>query len=86
MSGKKRRDKKNRVLHNGEIQLANGRYRYKYINHDRSEACVYSWRLLAKDSTPTGRKEGPSLRELEAKIQSDLNNGCATFGNKITVL
>lgn len=86
MSGKKRRDKKNRVLHNGEIQLANGRYRYKYINHDGSEAYVYSWRLLAKDSTPTGKKEGPSLRELEAKIQSDLNDGCATFGNKITVL
>ena len=29
-----RRDKKNRKLHNGEIQLADGRYRYKYVNPD----------------------------------------------------
>lgn len=27
-----RRDKKNRKLHNGEIQLADGRYRYKYVD------------------------------------------------------
>ena len=27
-----RRDKRNRKLHNGEIQLADGRYRYKYVD------------------------------------------------------
>ena len=26
----KRRDNKNRILHNGEIQKADGRYRFKY--------------------------------------------------------
>lgn len=86
MSSGKRRDKKNRVLRNGEIQLSNGRYRFKYINFDGKENYIYSWRLVDTDPTPSGKRKGPSLRELEEKIQYDLNNGCATFGNKITVL
>ena len=28
----KRRDSKGRILRNGEIQMKNGRYRYKYVN------------------------------------------------------
>lgn len=86
MSGKKRRDKKNRVLHNGEIQMANGRYRYKYVNYDGSEAYAYSWRLVESDKAPTGKKPGPSLRELEKEIQNTLETGYVPFGNLITVL
>lgn len=28
----KRRDKKGRILHNGEIQMSDGRYRFKYVD------------------------------------------------------
>ena len=28
----KRRDKRGRILHNGEIQMPDGRYRYKYTD------------------------------------------------------
>lgn len=42
MSEKKRFDKKRRVLKTGEIQKADGRYRYKYTNYDGKEAYVYS--------------------------------------------
>ena len=86
MSSGKRRDKKNRVLHSGEIQLSNGRYRYKYVNFDGKENYVYSWRLVDTDPTPSGKRKGLSLRELEEKIQHDLDSGCAALGNKITVL
>ena len=57
MSSGKRRDKKNRVLHSGEIQLSNGRYRYKYVNFDGKENYVYSWRLVDTDPTPSGKKK-----------------------------
>lgn len=29
----KRRDSRKRILHNGEMQLADGRYRFKYLDH-----------------------------------------------------
>lgn len=85
MSEKKRFDKKRRVLKTGEIQKADGRYRYKYINYDGKEAYVYSWRLLKIDSTPNGKKDEPSLRELEEQIQKELEQGCAPFGGNLTV-
>ena len=28
----KRKDNRGRILHNGEVQLANGKYRFKYID------------------------------------------------------
>lgn len=86
MSGKKRFDKKRRVLKKGEIQKADGRYRFKYINYDGKEAYVYSWRLLKTDPIPKGKKDEPSLRELEEQIQKDLEQGCAPFGGNLTVL
>ena len=41
----KRRDHRGRILHNGEIQLSDGRYRFKYVDEMGKERCVYSWRL-----------------------------------------
>lgn len=52
----KRRDNRNRVLHNGEVQLADGRYRFKYLDHDGEVRYVYSWRLDKNDRTPQGKK------------------------------
>ena len=41
----KRRDNKNRILHNGEIQKADGRYRFKYqdINGKPTMCTVGDW-------------------------------------------
>ena len=48
----KRRDKRNRILHDGEYQRADGRYRYRYIDEDGREKNVYSWRLDKNDPMP----------------------------------
>ena len=52
----KRRGKRNRILHDGEYQCADGRYRYRYIDEDGREKNVYSWRLDKNDSMPSGKK------------------------------
>ena len=38
----KRRDTRGRILHNGEIQMADGRYRFKYVDENGTEKSVYS--------------------------------------------
>lgn len=80
----KRRDKKNRVLHNGEIQKEDGRYRYKYILNGK-EMYLYSWRLVESDPMPVGKRPGPSLRELEKQVNNNLELGYVPFGGGLTV-
>ena len=82
----KRRDKKGRILHNGEMQLSDGRYRFKYIDSDGQEKCVYSWRLDHNDKTPEGKVRTLSLREMEKRIQADLFDHVATNGGNLTVM
>ena len=57
-----RRDKKNRKLHNGEIQLADGRYRYKYVDELGKSRYVYSTRLVPND--PAVKKMNRCVRKL----------------------
>ena len=45
----KRKDNKGRVLHNGEYQQSNGRYRYKYYDGTGKARYLYSWRLDKND-------------------------------------
>ena len=56
----KRRDHRGRILHNGEIQLSDGRYRFKYVDEMGKERCVYSWRLDHNDTTPKGKRRTAS--------------------------
>lgn len=63
----KRRDKRGRILREGEYQLSDGRYRYRYLDNWGIERCVHSSRLDARDPYPARMKKGPSLRELEKK-------------------
>ena len=73
----KRRDNKGRILHNGEIQLSDGKYRFKYVDSFGSERFIYSWRLDRTDIPPAGKRNGPSLRELEKQVQLDgIENSC----------
>ena len=82
----KRRDNKGRILHNGEVQLSDGRYRFKYVDAMGKEHFVYSWRLTRNDSTPEGKRRALSLREMEKKIQADCFDQIVPNGGNITVL
>lgn len=67
----KRRDKKGRILRKGELQRSDGRYMYRYTNANGDRQVEYSWRLVASDPQPQGRKKELSLREKEALIEQD---------------
>ena len=83
----KRRDNKGRVLHNGEIQMSDGRYRFKYVDTLGHVRYVQSYRLDHNDRMPADRKKwGPSLRELEHKIQADMFDHIVANGGNLTVL
>ena len=45
----KRRDKKKRILRNGESQRKDGRYAYKYYDNAGNVQFVYSWKLEKGD-------------------------------------
>ena len=47
---------------------------------------VYSWRLEPTDTTPQGKKPGPSLRELEKQIGRDLDSLLDPTQKNMTVL
>ena len=82
----KRRDKRNRILREGEYQRADGRYRYRYIDEVGKEKWVYSWRLDKNDPTPRGKKRELSLREKEKQIQADLFDHIVTHGGDYSVI
>ena len=81
----KRKDNKGRILHNGEVQLADGRYRFKYVNSAGEEKYLYSWRLTMTDEAYRGRR-CLSLREMEKKVQVDLFDHIVPNGGDYTVL
>lgn len=82
----KRKDKKGRILRDGENQMQDGRYRYQYIDSSGKRCAVYSWRLVETDITPKGKRETESLREKTKKIKRDLDDGIkSSFHSKITL-
>ena len=82
----KRRDNRNRILHNGETQLADGRYRFRYSDLDGKRRDVYSWRLDHNDRMPKNKPHDLSLREKEKQIKQNLFNQVASNGGNMTVL
>ena len=82
----KRRDKRNRILREGEYQRADGRYQYRYIDENGKEKWVYSWRLDKNDPTPRGKKWELSLREKAKQIQADLFDHIVTHGGDYSVI
>ena len=53
----KRRDKKKRILRNGESQRKDGRYAYKYYDNAGNVQFVYSWKLEKGDRLPAGKRD-----------------------------
>lgn len=82
----KRRDNRNRILHNGESQRKDGRYRFTYVDLDGNKKDVYSWRLDHNDKNPKGKRMDLSLREKEKQIEQDLFNQIVPNGGGLTVL
>ncbi len=82
----KRRDKRNRILHNGETQRADGRYRFTYQDTDGNTKDVYSWRLDHNDPYPKGKRKDLSLREKEKQIEQDMFHQIVSNGGNYTVL
>lgn len=82
----KRRDTKNRILRTGESQEADGRYKYRYIDANGKRKTVYSWRLVATDSIPSGKKDNAPLREQEKAIVRDVDDMIIPDGGGLTVL
>ncbi len=78
MSDAKRRDNRGRILHVGEDQLEDGRYRYRYKDPYGKRKTVYSWRLTNGDSTPSGKHKEVSLREKIREIENNIKRGMYT--------
>ena len=67
MSGK-RKDKRGRILHEGETQDISGRYRFSYTTQTGKRKSFYSWRLTITDPLPRGKRECVPLREREREV------------------
>lgn len=82
----KRRDSKNRILQNGESQRKDGKYEFKYVDVNGTRRSAYSWKLVATDKVPEGKRCELSLREMEKQIRRDLEGGISTHtANSITL-
>lgn len=82
----KRKDSKGRVLRNGEVQRADGKYMFRYMDLDGSRKTVYSWRLVDTDPIPSGKRDSESLRDAERRIVRDLEDGIYTHRAKVTTV
>jgi len=71
----KRKDSKGRTLWRGECQLRDGQYSYRYMDPNGKRHAVYSWRLVATDSVPEGKRACKPLRDTEKEIRHNLEDG-----------
>lgn len=81
----KRRDNRGIVLEKGESQDSSGRYRYRYYDDRGISHDVYSWRLRPEDPVPEGKKHGESLRDMEKRIQRDVEDNIKAWEAGITI-
>ena len=79
----KRTDNKGRLLKTGESQRKDARYCYKYIEKNGQVKFVYSWKLVATDKVPKGKRDCVALRDMIKAIQKDLDDGYPEFGRWI---
>jgi len=79
---KERRDKKNRILRQGEYQRSDGRYMYRYTDIKGETRFIYSWTLTQSDRPPQGKPSGKCLRELEKDIAKDIQDGIDTQASR----
>ena len=56
----KRKDIKGRILRDGEIQKADGRYEFRYYDVKGERRSIYSWRLTTTDPIPVNANASAS--------------------------
>ena len=71
----RRKDSKGRVLRNGEVQRADGKYMFRYTDQDGKRQTAYSWKLVETDKVPEGKRCKEALRTMEKIILKDLDDG-----------
>ena len=82
----KRKDNRGRNLRDGESQIADGRYRFRYTDKAGNRHDIYSWRLVSTDRLPEGKRPCEDLRTMEKNISKDKDDGIRTAeGRKITL-
>lgn len=81
----KRKDTKGRILKDNEYQRKTGQYEYKYEGLDGERHSAYSWKLVPTDRIPKGKRDGLSLREIEAEIEENLKKGNSMSAAKVTL-
>ena len=75
-----------RKLYQGESQLPDGRFMYRYTDSYGVRRKVYSWKLEPSDYLPVGKKDKKSLRELEDEINATQVKGIDSFSSRKTTL
>ena len=69
-----------------ESVMPDGRYRYRYTDSNGKRKAVYSWKLVATDKIPSGKRDCLCLREKEKEIirnhQDDIDS---SFPEHITL-
>lgn len=81
----KRKDNRGRTLRNGEAQRADGKYMFRYTDLDGVRQTIYSWRLVATDKLPSGKRADIPLREAEKQIAKDLGDGMSAKKQNETI-
>lgn len=79
----KRRDKKNRILRDGETQCKDDKYRFTFYENGKQK-CFYGWRLERTAPLPPGKRECMALRDKEEELRKSKDRGLACQGDGMT--
>lgn len=86
MNNLKRRDNKGRLLQNGEMQLPDGRYVFRYTDFSGKRQQLSSWKLTNSDPNPPRKMVKASLREQEKELAKLNNSGIYSDGTTVLEL
>lgn len=82
----KRKDKRGRILRDGETQGADGRYRFSYTTKTGERKQLYSWKLVTTDPLPKGKRECIALRDQIEQVKETIKKQETYTSNGMTVL
>ena len=58
----------------------------KYVDANGKTQCLYSWRLVKTDTVPEGKRDNGALRDIEKRVQRDVDDDIIPDGDGYTVL
>lgn len=72
------------IMNGNRIQIKRKQFE-KIIDSFGEPQFVYSWKLVATDRVPAGKRDCISLREKIAELQKDIHDGIDVVGKKMTL-